>query len=62
MYSELVGIKLGCGSLCQWKWSEVEPYKDENNKNIFHPLAKSLRLVGKHVSCLTSSSRINKRD
>jgi len=56
MYSELVGIKLGCGSLCQWKWSEVEPYRDENNKNIFHPLAKNLRLVGKHICMVDASS------
>ncbi|CAG7834599.1 unnamed protein product [Allacma fusca] len=55
MHSELVAVGVN-GSLYQWKWVEVEPYKHHENPSVFHPRVISLGLTNEKVVCVSSSS------
>lgn len=56
MHSELVAITRS-GQLCQWRWSDAEPFKGLTNDGLvyFHPRAPSLGLLPEKLTFLAAS-------
>lgn len=56
MHSELIAIT-NTGELCQWKWSDSEPYKCiiSDGVTIYHPKTLSLCLMNEKISKLSAS-------
>ncbi|RWS09512.1 E3 ubiquitin-protein ligase UBR5-like isoform X2 [Dinothrombium tinctorium] len=56
LYSELVAIT-NTGQLCQWKWSDSEPYRCQISDGIvlYHPKTLSLGLLNEKVSMIAGT-------
>ncbi|RXM32738.1 E3 ubiquitin-protein ligase UBR5 [Acipenser ruthenus] len=52
LYSELVAVSTK-GELYQWKWSEVEPYRNSQNPSMHHPRAAFLGLMNEKITLLS---------
>ncbi|XP_041104643.1 E3 ubiquitin-protein ligase UBR5 isoform X6 [Polyodon spathula] len=55
LYSELVAVSTK-GELYQWKWSEVEPYRNSQNPSMHHPRAAFLGLMSEKITLLSANS------
>ncbi|CAL8144298.1 unnamed protein product [Orchesella dallaii] len=54
MHSELVAVGVN-GAVYQWKWIEVEPYRNPENPAVTHPRAPGLGLSNEKVTLVSSS-------
>ncbi|KAK1331957.1 hypothetical protein QTO34_007634 [Cnephaeus nilssonii] len=55
LYSELLAVS-SKGELYQWKWSELEPYRNAQNPSLHHPRATFLGLTNEKIVLLSANS------
>ena len=48
MHSELLAVNTN-GQLCQWRWSDLEPFTSYEGAIMLHPKASMLGLIGEKV-------------
>ncbi|ESN90470.1 hypothetical protein HELRODRAFT_71154 [Helobdella robusta] len=53
MYSDLIAVNIQ-GQLCQWRWSDCDPYVHSENLSCLHSKSASLGLLGEKILLLSA--------